>query len=805
VFIALLAPWKRGRVLLAATALGGIATLAAALTRTDAACAVVVLAWLSLAAVALGDLAIKAFGLKKEIEGCRLEWLGFSGILGFGCFSVCASILGWLRELNRATAFALLVLVSLLSIRRAAAAYSTLRDRFPAIRAWWTASDLRWVSAGSATLALFAVFPFLWALVPAVQWDAAAAQLPIGQAYASPRGFAAVADYWFAYVPSQAHLLYGLAFALVGQPLPSLLHFTFTVLVAVLVFSLALRTAGRVPAWIAVIAFASMPLVGWSAGSAYMDFFVTAFTFASVYAILRWRESMRNGWLLLASVLGGLGAACKASALMLLVPGLVYVLAAVIRRKKLRATAPALLASTAAIVLLPLPWFLRTWLWTGNPFYPTCEKWFPGSQPSVAFNWSNFGTGHGLLAFLRLPWDFVIHGGAFDEHGLLPLGLVPLAALGSLFFGHRTVSWRLRGLLLTLILANTLAWFEVAQVARYLLPVLPLVVVLAALPLPGILDWLQRRRHAWALAGVLLAGIGYLTYTRSVTTIWNYNLAEGYPYRYLLGRETRDQFLDRALPANPVFRYINTHRGPSSRAFSPTPQIRTYIDVPLDDPIYAARTADLVRLPPGEDFIRTLRSRGYDFLLIDTSRPVGAAYSGALLRKVATLVFAANNIYLYRTDKVGSLTDGGSADLLTNGGLDDLNETHEPAGWSKFGSPKAVVDPKAAHSGPGFVEVTQNDGWCQRVSAKPGRMYTVTLWARSSAAQQSAWLQVLWFDSSMKMLDTGITSVAVGPKWKQYDASFVAPGGTAQVQVYARAAAGNTVSVDDIHFTEERR
>jgi 4-amino-4-deoxy-L-arabinose transferase-like glycosyltransferase len=801
----LLAPWKRGRVLLGATVSAGVAALVLIVTRTDAAWAVLVLGWLILAAIGLGDLVLTGLRLKPDTDWLELEWVGLSGVLGFGCLSVCASVLGWCRSLNRGTAFATLALASLACLPRLKEARRTVCCRWANFKAQWYGADLRWVALGTTVLAACAFFPFLWATIPSVHWDAISAHLPVSQAYASPQGFAAVANYWFAYPPSQAHLLYALGLALVGQPLPGLLHFTFGLLTATLLFSLALRLAGRVAAWIATIAFASMPLVGWLAGSAYMDLFVTAFVFASVYAFFRWRESMRSRWLLVAGVFGGLGAACKANALMMVAPCLVYSLAATIRQRKFRATAPALLGAVAAILFLPAPWFLRNWIWTGNPFYPLYANWFHGNQPTIGFNWATFGTGHGVLAFFRLPWDLVVHGAAFDEHALFPFGLVPLAALVSLLLGHRKVPLRLRGLLLLLILADTLIWFKIVQVGRYLMPVIPLVLVLAVLPVPAVLDWLKRCHLSRILPAVALLGLMYVAYTRSVTTVWNYNLAEGYPYRYLLGMETRDQLMERALPVYSAYRYINSHRGKASRVFTPAAQVRTYLDVPLDDPIYNAHTIYLVRLPPGKDFIRKLIAREYDYLLIDRRLRATPYADQSFLKTFATLAYADKGIYVYKVGRVNGLPISRSPELLINGGFDDLDQDKNPLGWEKFGSPRVVVRPAASHSSPSFVEVTQESGWCQRVMAQPGRLYTVSLWVRALAPKQSAWLQVLWFDSAMKIVDTGIAEVAVDSQWQQHDATFTAPQSAAYAQVYARAAAGSTVWVDDVSLEKEER
>src|SRR5205814_7762505 len=158
------------------------------------------------------------------------------------------------------------------------------------------------------------------------------------------------------------HALYALAFVLGGQPLPALLHCTFGLLTTALVFSLARRLAGPEAGWLAAILFAGMPLVTWEAGTSYIDLFVTAYTFGSLYALLRWWDDDRTGWLVLAAALGGMAIGTKLTSGLFLSPAiLLATVAGFARYRRTSSAVPRLLAFLVPFVLVSSPWFARTW------------------------------------------------------------------------------------------------------------------------------------------------------------------------------------------------------------------------------------------------------------------------------------------------------------------------------------------------------------------------------------------------------------------------------------------------------------
>lgn len=799
--IGLLGFVRRGRLLRGATVLVVVGLPVVVLARSDAGRGLVVLLWLLAVSATLGDLGCRALRLGEKSAGSCAEWLGLRTLVGFGVLSCLAGFMAHFGALNPLISVGFSAACTLPVLRYARRLSGLLRT------AAWNplqpaATDPRWTSIAWALMVFLLLFPFLWALAPAVQWDSLSGHLPFSYAYTTPESFSRVASYFGAYVPGQVYMLYALGFTLGGQPLPGLLSFVFCAITAALIFALASRLAGRVAAWIAAIAFVSLPCVAWDAGSAYLDVFVTGFTFGNAYVVFRWREDRNVRWLGLAGFLGGLAIASKASALFLILPTVAYVIYSFIRSGPRNQLTAGLLLQLVPILAIPAPWFIRNWLWAGSPVYPLKSSLFHATLPTPGFNWEFFGVGKGLVYFLRLPYDLVFHGNKFDECGVFIYGLVPLVAFMSLFIGGKKLWNEGRALLLGLAVCGFATWYSVGQVGRYLMPVVPLLVVIMVLPVPTLM---ARMRSPSIYAALLVLSLAYLAYSRSVGTVWNYNIPDGYPYRYALGLESHRQFLERALRPYAAFEYINRHSTAGSRVIAPNGEIRFYLDVPLDDPIFSTNVGPLIKAASNRALYNELAKRGYEYVLLDrdvVKSPSSFPYTNPLfLAQFARIVFSKANVDVYKLTE----ESGGSEparELLQNGGFDTI-EAGAPVEWAKFGNPKIIVDQKRAYSPPAFVAVTQDDGFCQRTTVTPGNTYLVRIRARADAPGQSAWLQILWFNAGMKIVDTTITAVSVTSDWKQYEAPMTAANPQAAYgQVYARAAAGNRVDIDDVSLTE---
>ena len=120
--------------------------------------------------------------------------------------------------------------------------------------------------------------------------------------------------------------------------------------------------------------FISMPSVLRLSHWAYVDLGMTFYTTASLLCLLRWREDKdASRWLLLAALSAGFAVATKPNGLVawLLLFFLFAWVSAERNRARLQQDPRPKCMLFAVVGALPfLPWLVKNWFQTGNPFFP---------------------------------------------------------------------------------------------------------------------------------------------------------------------------------------------------------------------------------------------------------------------------------------------------------------------------------------------------------------------------------------------------------------------------------------------------
>ncbi len=305
--------------------------------------------------------------------------------------------------------------------------------------------------------------------------------------------------------PLTLQMLYVPALAFGGPAAPKVVHFIYGLLVLAAAYVLTRRHVSRAAAKWAPLVLVGTPLFGWLSKATYVDLGLCAYVLLAVHMFLNWRRSGRYGDLVLAAVMAGAAMAVK-------MQGISYfgvlALGALYLCWRRRSTA-RLWRQAAAFVLVGAavasPWYIKSWVLTGNPVYPFAYSIFDGkgwsAQQALAYSRSQreFGVGELpseaelarmnrvarifcgprrpdrlLLAPVYLtiyPWEFVVASMprviavAGQGIGPLYLGFV-FVALG-LWPKPRGVA-----ILLWLVLPLWIWWLYSMQLTRYLLPTL---------------------------------------------------------------------------------------------------------------------------------------------------------------------------------------------------------------------------------------------------------------------------------------------------------------------------------------------
>ncbi len=178
--------------------------------------------------------------------------------------------------------------------------------------------------------------------------------------------------------PFNMEMLYLLGLGLHSDRLAKLFHLAMYLL-CVLALCGAGHSLGRpgngagVPGAVGpagALAFATIPAVAWEAGTAYIDLGLALYGLLTVLAWSEWRQGRGRGWLVAAGLFAGLALGVKMTGLLVVL----FVCGATLlteawRRQTRGAVASTLLLGATAIGLAS-PWYIKTYVYTGNPVFP---------------------------------------------------------------------------------------------------------------------------------------------------------------------------------------------------------------------------------------------------------------------------------------------------------------------------------------------------------------------------------------------------------------------------------------------------
>jgi hypothetical protein len=494
--------------------------------------------------------------LRVDFARATLEDLLFSVGLGLGLVSLATLGLGLVGLLYRWLFWLLLLLLVVVNIRPLRDILRKLRPPLTR-RPFSRLSALLWVFLG--TTFLLAIFS---ALTPPVAWDALVYHLAGPKTYVEAGRVLYVPDNFHLSFPALTEMLFLCGMLLKGDIVPQLLHLSFGALSVAAVYSFSRKHFGGYVPLLATVLMASIPTAVAVATWAYVDLALTFYSFLAFFAVLNWLESRKDyTWAVVAGALSGMAMSVKYTGLTALAVVASVALMGVIREKSTRRRSLAAVATMVVVAFaVATPWYLKSWVYTGNPIYPYIFGGRGWNEMRSAWL-SSIGVEVSPLRLLLLPWDLTVLGTqgttAFDATispyflALLPLllfvprrnpTLLPLAVTALVTY----VLW---------IAAGAITYSTFVFRTRILLPCFAPLSILTAYTVDALRE-LDRRRFSLQRFVFLALGLGLsvnlLTQGLSFLSLD--------PLPFILGAESREAYLDRRLADGhyEATRYINS-------------------------------------------------------------------------------------------------------------------------------------------------------------------------------------------------------------------------------------------------------
>lgn len=572
------------------------------------------LTWLAMLAVAT---ALGARLARRLTYHSLLEKLTFSAGLGLLVFSLLTLGLGLLGLLYGWLFWALLAAGGLLLWRE-------LRDLGRAVRQvrpTWPQDA--WLRLCGLFIAASLLLALLLALLPPVEWDSLTYHLVGPARYLQAHRLTYEFDVYYLFFPSFTEMLFTAGMALKGDVLAHLLHYSYLLLTLGALGAFAARYGQRRQGLVAAAFFLSIPTAVQIAAWAYVDLALTFYSFAALYALLRWLDAdeAATGWLLLAGLFGGAAAATKytgASALLAL--GAVLLWALIRRRLALRRFLVGAAVLGGLALAVAGPWYVKNALVAGNPVYPLV--WGGQGWNEVSTRWLLvLGQEMSALDLLLVPWTLTVVGKqgtvAYDAT-LSPLFLLLLPML---LFARREAKWL--GALLLAAAVGYLAWLASGAASygrfvlqgRMLLPIFAPLSLLCAYALDGLRAW-DRQSFSLRRVLTLLAAL-----TLVVALLSQALVVVGFnPASYLAGFRSRDQFLDEHITHrwHRAITYLNDNLTAADRVLFVW-EPRSYgAHVPHEpDPLFDNFSQLVLRYGSAEGVLAGLRREGVSHLLVN--------------------------------------------------------------------------------------------------------------------------------------------------------------------------------------------
>ncbi len=547
------------------------------------------------AALVIGYRLLSVFNFLKVLN--RIETIVFSFALGMGFISFLVFILGLLHILFLKWVLLILILATLISLKGGYSFIKANRFSFYDFKYIYS-SKLRMFLVVLVSLSL--LLTLIGAVAPAKGNDALVYHLSDAKYFAQHHLVTFIPYTSNSIHPYFIQMLFTLAMLFDNPPLAKLFHYAMALFGGLAIYSFGRRYINREVAFLATAIFFLTPGVFTQATYAYIDIGWAFYAFMGFYAILLRDYSSERRLLIFAGVMCGIAADTKYIGLVTpVIIGFILIIKGFLHRENYKDLTKNFALFTITVIVVIFPYYIRPYLYTGNPFHPFYVKYI---GESGWYRPSGFGMEKNLVNFLVSPWFLTYYPGKIFGGNESQIGPIYLAFLPALLFLKK----KCKPVLIISIFAGIFYffWFFKFPAVRYILPIIPFLALLS-----GYVVWAMDNRSKY---------FGYLIKTVfSIFLVLNFGLCIYYNREELVffsnGANVED-YLAKQDRSSKIFQYINKNTPPTSKILLVN-EIRTfYLNRDNIRDLYY-RVYDKYHLNEVGEIIKDLESKGITHIL----------------------------------------------------------------------------------------------------------------------------------------------------------------------------------------------
>lgn len=459
------------------------------------------------------------------------EEVGFSFALGFGLLGHIILLMGLSGALHIGIVSGVFIVLAVLLVKEFK--FWVLTAKNGVVHFFYSYKEDR----GLFLLCLFmiAVFvlAFLQALLPVIAHDALCYHINIPKRFVQEHVIQHLPYLVNSLFPFLIQMHYSLALLWKMAELAQVFHLMTAIATFGGVVALAKKFTSLKTAIIAGLVFVLTPGIFNQMTIPYNDVALTLFTLFSLFAFIKAYENEFDiRWVVFAGVFSGFALGIKYLAVLhMVILGLLVIYCLLTKRLRFSKAFQIILIYGLVALFVSFIWYLRAYLYEGNPVYPFFPSIFGGTGHE--YDLAKVGVGKGFLDFILVPWRFTmspqIFGGTWAQLGCVFLCFLPFVLINK-------VKDSRYALLVLFSISFFIFWFFVVQNLRFLFPLIPVLSILVAL---------SAKRLMPLLLCLLLVNSAFAVYHGK----------DG--YAYLLGKESKAEYLTRVERSYPFSQWVN--------------------------------------------------------------------------------------------------------------------------------------------------------------------------------------------------------------------------------------------------------